>query len=101
MCDARCKRLARGFLFRPANRRSSDICPAVLQRQSATENRVTLVMQSFALRNELSVSASPNPNGLTTPAATTATRSGFFSLVVLLNWAMKRQKLLRYFLLLS
>jgi hypothetical protein len=33
-------------------------------------------MQSRAPRKESSVSLNPNPSGLTTPAATTATRAG-------------------------
>jgi hypothetical protein len=50
-----------------------------LQRHCATEKRITRVTQSLALRSESSVSASPNPNGLTTPAAVTATRTGDFA----------------------
>ena len=41
-----------------------------------TEKRITGVTQSRALRNDSSVSAKPNPSGLTTPAAVTATRAG-------------------------
>jgi hypothetical protein len=40
------------------------------------------------LRNDSSVSASPNPNGLTTPAATTATRALTFFPFELLGLAM-------------
>ena len=59
---------------------------------AATENRVTAVTQSRASRSESSVSASPNPNGLTTPAATTATRSEVFFPVALPNWAMSKRQ---------
>ena len=37
------------------------------------------VTQSRALRNDSRVSARPNPSGLTTPAAVTATRAGEFA----------------------
>src|SRR6266487_7055487 len=76
MCDARWNRRARPALLRLLSRRASDTWPAVLHRHSATENRVTRVMQSRASRRESSVSLNPNPSGLTTPAATTATRAG-------------------------
>jgi hypothetical protein len=76
MCDVRCKDCVRLASRRPSSRRSSDTWPAVLHRHSATENRVTRVMQSRASRRESSVSLNPNPSGLTTPAATTATRAG-------------------------
>jgi hypothetical protein len=49
------------------------------------------------LRNDSSVSASPNPNGLTTPAATTATRALAFFLLGLLGLAMVGKKLPRDF----
>jgi hypothetical protein len=45
-----------------------------------TEKRITGVTQSRALRKDSSVSAQPNPSGLTTPAAVTATRAGLFVL---------------------
>src|SRR5262249_4964542 len=86
MCDARCKRSARSRFVGLASKRSSGTCPAVLQRQSATENRVTVVTQSRACRSESSVSASPKPSGLTTPAPTTPTRAEAFSPAVLCNW---------------
>jgi hypothetical protein len=53
---------------------------AGLQRHCATEKRITGVTQSLALRNDSSVSARPNPSGLTTPAAVTATRAAEFAL---------------------
>ena len=74
MCDARCSRRERGVLSRAASKRSSEIWPAVLHRHCSTENRVTPLTQSRESRSESSVSASPKPSGLTTPAATTATR---------------------------
>jgi hypothetical protein len=59
-------------------------------------------MQSRALRSESTVSVNPTPNGLTTPAATTATRALTFFSFGLLDWAMVgRKKLPRDFLLLS
>jgi len=74
MCDARCKRFGRFVSCCSLSRRSSGTWPAVLHRHSATENRVTRVMQSRAARSESTVSLNPNPSGLTTPAAVTATR---------------------------
>lgn len=74
MCDARCKRFARRVSCCSSSRRPSGTWPAVLHRHSATENRVTCVMQSRAARRESRVSLNPNPSGLTTPAAVTATR---------------------------
>src|SRR5437660_10230659 len=76
MDDARCNRRARPASGGSLIRRSSATCPAVLHRHSATENRVTGATQSRPSRSESSVSLSPNPRGLTTPAATTATRAG-------------------------
>ena len=74
MWDARCKRFARFGACCSLSRRSSDTWPAVLHRHSATENRVTRVMQSRPASSESRVSLNPNPSGLTTPAAVTATR---------------------------
>src|SRR5204863_9351196 len=73
-------------------RRSSGICAPVLHRHCATENRVTGVTQSRALYKESTVSASPTPKGLTTPAATTATRTLIFFPFGLLDWAMVGRK---------
>jgi hypothetical protein len=50
-----------------------------LHRHCATEKRITGVTQSRALRNDSSVSARPNPSGLTKPAAVTATRAAEFA----------------------
>ncbi len=74
MRDARCKRFARFVSCCSLSRGSSGTWPAVLHRHSATENRLTRVMQSLASRSELRVSSNPNPSGLTMPAAVTATR---------------------------
>src|SRR5215475_5778516 len=81
MYDARCRRPERGICASLASRRKSEIWPAVLHRHCVTEKRITGVTQSRALRNDSSVSAKPNPSGLTTPAAVTTTRHGSFVLL--------------------
>ncbi len=78
MCDARCRRLERNVCKWLLNRRESEIWPAVLHRHCVTENRMTGVTQSRALRKDSNVSAKPNPSGLTIPAAVTATRAESF-----------------------
>ena len=88
MCEARCRRRARTPSPRLASKRSSETWPAVLHRHSATENRVIRVTQSRASRSESNVSPSPTPSGLTTPAATTATRAGSFFACSLRDWAI-------------
>src|SRR5439155_8834933 len=94
MCDARCKRRARTLLHCLSSRRSAGTSPAVLHRHCATENRVTRLTQSRASRNESSVSLNPNPSGLTTPAATTATRAvNFFPFALVdltIFWGRKK-----------
>src|SRR6266542_2060174 len=98
MCDARCTRWPRIPSPWLASRRSSGTCPAVLHRHCPTENRVTGLTQSRALRSDSNVSVSPNPKGLTTPAATTATRALAFFPLGLLGLAMVgRKKLPRDF----
>src|SRR5215471_12352130 len=92
MCDARCKRCERGASPRFASRRSSETWPAVLHRHCATENLVTGPTQSRDFRSELRVSFSPNPSGLTTPAATTATRAVAFLPFALLGSTMVEKK---------
>jgi hypothetical protein len=79
MCEARCNRAECGDWTRLASSRASETWPAVLQRHCATEKRITGVTQSRALRNDSSVSAKPNPSGLTKPAAVTATRAAEFA----------------------
>src|SRR5215471_20602555 len=79
MYDARCRRPERGICASLASRRKSEIWPAVLHRHCVTEKRITGVTQSRALRNDSSVSAKPNPSGLTKPAAVTATRAAEFA----------------------
>ena len=81
MCDARCRRPERGICAWLASRRESETWPAVLHRHCVTEKRITGVTQSRALRKDSSVSAKPNPSGLITPAAVTATRAGLFVLI--------------------
>src|SRR5262249_36458041 len=78
MCDARCRRRERCICAWLASRRESETWPAVLQRHCVTEKRITGVTQSRALRKDSSVSPNPNPSGLITPAAVTATRAGSF-----------------------
>jgi hypothetical protein len=63
-----------------------------LHRHPVTENRVTPLTQSRASRNESSVSLNPNPSGLTTPAATTATRAVTLFSFVSLDLAIFRQR---------
>src|SRR6266436_1710322 len=94
MCDTRCRRPERGICAWLASRRESETWPAVLHRHCVTEKRITGVTQSRALRNDSRVSAKPNPSGLTTPAAVTATRAGEFALCCLPASAIfKHQKL--------
>ena len=83
MCDARCRRPERGICAWLASKRESETWPAVLHRHCVTEKRITGVTQSLAWRNDSSVSAKPNPSGLITPAAVTATRAGLFVLSAL------------------
>jgi hypothetical protein len=80
MCEARCKRAECSVSARLASSRASATWPEVLHRHCATEKRITGVTQSLALHKDSSVSARPNPSGLTTPAAVTATRAGEFAL---------------------
>jgi len=75
ICEARCSRWSRRPALLPS-RCSSATWPAVLHRHRSTQKRVTGLMQSRAERNASRVSAKPRPSGLTTPAATTATRAG-------------------------
>src|SRR5205085_9397964 len=55
-------------------KRESGTCPAVLHRHRSTSKDFTGVTQSRPARKADEVSSRPNPRGLTTPAATTATR---------------------------
>src|SRR6266496_2926781 len=72
---ARCRRLVFTPFWRSL-RRSSEICPAALQRHFPTSKRVTGETQSLLPRRAARVSSRPKPRGLITPAATTATRTG-------------------------
>src|SRR6187551_543373 len=83
MCDARCRRPERGIFASLASRRESETWPAVLHRHCVTEKLITGVTQSRAARNDSSGSAKPNPSGLITPAAVTATRAVLFVLSAL------------------
>src|SRR6266704_3293057 len=98
MCDARCKRPERGICAWLTSRRESETWPAVLHRHCVTEKRITGVTQSRALRKDSIVSAKPNPSGLITPAAVTATRAGSFVLSRLSALAIiQSQKFTLYF----
>src|SRR5438552_4113052 len=74
ICATRWRRSGRGERSPALIKRESGTCPAVLHRHRSTSKDFTGVTQSRPARKADEVSSRPNPRGLTTPAATTATR---------------------------